>query len=99
MKPALIAAAASEEWAGATRWYEERQPGLGATFHGAVVAAITLIETHPELGPVSARRPVTRELTLAGFPCKLVYRVRADDLYVIAVAHARRRPGYWRHRS
>jgi toxin ParE1/3/4 len=99
LKPALVATAASEEWAGATRWYEERRPGLGAEFHDAVVAAIALIETHPDTGSLSARRPPTRELTLARFPYKLVYRARSQDLYVVAVAHAKRRPGYWRQRS
>lgn len=78
MKPALVATAASEEWAGATRCYEDRRPGLGAEFHDAVVAALALIETHPDIGSVSARRPPTRELMLARFPYKLVYRVRSD---------------------
>jgi toxin ParE1/3/4 len=99
LKPALVATAASEDWTEATRWYEERRPGLGAEFHNAVVAAIALIEAHPDIGLLSARRPPTRELTLTRFPYKLVYRVRSEDLYVVAVAHARRRPGYWRQRS
>lgn len=99
MKPALVATAASEEWAGATRWYEERRPGLGAEFHDAVVAAIALIDTHPEIGSLATGPTPTRELTLARFPYKLVYRIRTDDLYVVAIAHAKRRPGYWRQRS
>jgi plasmid stabilization system protein ParE len=98
LKPALVATAASEEWAGATRWYEARRPGLGAEFHDAVVAAIARIETHPDIGALSTRRPLTRELTLTRFPYKLVYRVRSEYLYVVAVAHAKRRPGYWRQR-
>jgi toxin ParE1/3/4 len=99
LRPVLVAAAASEEWAAATRWYEERRPGLGGEFHEAVVAALALIETHPEIGSLSAVRMATRELTLSRFPYKIVYRVRTDDLYVVAVAHAKRRPGYWRNRS
>jgi len=28
-----------------------------------------------------------------------VYRVRDHDMYVVAVAHTSRRPGYWKDRS
>ena len=76
----------------ATRWYEERRPGLGGEFHEAVVRAIALIEAHPEIGSLSAVQVPTRELTLARFPYKIVYRVRSDDRYVVAVSHAKRRP-------
>jgi toxin ParE1/3/4 len=98
LKRALVAAAAPEEWAAATRWYE-RRPGLGGDFHDAVVAAVALIEAHPEIGSLSAGRMPTRHLTLSRFPYRIVYRVRTHDLYVVAIAHAKRRPGYWRHRS
>lgn len=98
LKPALVAAAASEEWVAATRWYEERRPGLGGQFHDAVVAAIAMVEGHPEIGSPRAGRVPTRELMLARFPYKVIYRVRTDDVYVVAVAHAKRRPGYWQRR-
>jgi hypothetical protein len=32
------------------------------------------------------------------FPYKIVYRERADDLYIVAIAHTSRRPGYWKDR-
>jgi hypothetical protein len=28
----------------------------------------------------------------------LVYRMRGDEVEIVAVAHGRRRPGYWRSR-
>jgi hypothetical protein len=31
-------------------------------------------------------------------PFSLVYVLRGDDVEVVAVAHGRRRPGYWRSR-
>jgi toxin ParE1/3/4 len=99
LKPAQVAAPASEEWAAATRWYEERRPGLGGEFHDAIVAAIALIETHPEIGALRHDALPTREFTLARFPYKIVYRIRAEDLYVVAVAHAKQQPDYWRQRS
>lgn len=68
MKPAQVAAPASAEWAAATRWYEDRRPGLGREFHDAIVAAIALIETHPEIGALRHDALPTREFTLARFP-------------------------------
>ena len=32
------------------------------------------------------------------FPYLIVYRVTASAIQVVAVAHARRRPGYWKTR-
>lgn len=40
----------------------------------------------------------TRRCLLTGFPYSLVYRVLADHVQVIALAHQSRRPGYWRGR-
>jgi len=39
-----------------------------------------------------------RWILLGSFPIKLVYVVRDDALVVVAVVHARRRPGYWLER-
>jgi hypothetical protein len=33
------------------------------------------------------------------FPYNVVYRIRDDDIYVVAVAHTSRRPNYWKDRS
>jgi toxin ParE1/3/4 len=44
----------------------------------------------PEVG---ARRVLVR-----GFPFGLVYVELEEEIRVIAVAHSRRRPGYWRDR-
>jgi hypothetical protein len=35
---------------------------------------------------------------LRSFPIKLVYTVRDEALLLVAVFHARRRPGYWLER-
>ena len=51
----------------------------------------------PELGSrLSAR---SRSLLFRHFPYRLVYQAVADMLVVVAVAHQRRRPGYWRRRQ
>ncbi|MBI2397284.1 MAG: type II toxin-antitoxin system RelE/ParE family toxin [Xanthomonadales bacterium] len=35
---------------------------------------------------------------LRGFPNSLIYRDAGSEVRIIAVAHQRRRPGYWRRR-
>lgn len=53
---------------------------------------------HPEIGlRVEGSHP-HRQFLVASFPCKIVYHERTDDLYIVAIVHASRRPGYWKHR-
>ena len=98
MKPVQFAVPASEELAAAIRWYEQRRPGLGAEFHDAVVASVGLIQEHPEIGAARGRGDA-RHIVVRRFPFGIVYRIRHDNLYVVAIAHTSRRPGYWKSRS
>lgn len=99
MKPLQVSEAASLELAEAVRWYEERRPGWGGRLFDAVTHSIELIAAHPEIGSARRGRPSTRQLTVRGFPYLVVYQDRGKELYVIAFAHAKRQPGYWRKRS
>ncbi|MCL4204555.1 MAG: hypothetical protein KJ000_18875 [Pirellulaceae bacterium] len=40
----------------------------------------------------------TRHYLMKRFPFVIVYRVTANHIEIVAVAHARREPGYWRKR-
>jgi toxin ParE1/3/4 len=40
-----------------------------------------------------------RKFTLHRFPFVIFYQEHAAKIQVLAVAHARRRPGYWKTRS
>jgi plasmid stabilization system protein ParE len=37
----------------------------------------------------------TRRMLLDRFPFSVVFRERLHDIQIIAIAHARRHPGYW----
>jgi hypothetical protein len=41
----------------------------------------------------------TRRLLMTRFPYQVVYRVRPSEIVVVALAHLKRRPGYWKHRE
>ena len=98
MKPLEISAPASEELAETVRWLEARRPGWGSKFFDAVVHTTTLIQAHPEIGEARAGRRPSRQLRVLGFPYYVAYRIREHDLYVVAIAHTSRRPGYWKDR-
>jgi plasmid stabilization system protein ParE len=68
---------------------------LSADFYDAVVRTIDLIVAHPEIGTPRSGSASNRQLRVTRFPYNVVYRVRENDIYVVAVAHTSRRPGYW----
>ena len=98
MKSIRIAAAASDEFVEAVLWYEQRRPLLGAEFFDAVAAVIDLIRAHPEIGTASTFGTAIRQVRVRKFPYKVVYRNQQDGIEIIAVAHGKRRPGYWKGR-
>ena len=85
----------------ASEWYDERQPGLGDEFRQAVAHAMLKIGNSPRLYPRLEAYRTQREIRrflLERFPFKIIYEVRAEDAVILAVAHVRRRPDYWRRR-
>lgn len=82
-------------------WYDDREAGVGARFEVAVREAIDAAVDSPEswaVWPGWDREPVVRSKSVDGFPYRVVYFVAGDELAIVAVAHAKRRPAYWRDR-
>jgi len=87
---------AEQEFIEAAAYYERTVTGLGERFSGEMRQVIERLLEYPELGsPIDAD---LRRLVLPRFPYFLIYSVTTDLLRVVAVAHAHRRPGYWRSR-
>jgi plasmid stabilization system protein ParE len=80
----------------ARRWYRRRSPLLAARFIRALDDAIQQILSSPALWPPYLLG--TRVYRLRRFPYLVVYREAGSILQVIAIAHARKKPGYWRRR-
>ena len=89
---------ASEELADAVRWYESRRRGLGRAFYGAVVAALESIAAHPEIGTTAFDELDIRRVLVPRFPYQVIYRLGSRTISVLAFAHLKRRPGFWKHR-
>lgn len=92
---------ARDELRAARDWYDREQPGLGRDLVAEVETTIERIVRWPDLAPrlvVPETSRQVRRAPLRRFPFGLVYAVIVDTLWVIAVAHGRRRPNYWRDR-
>ena len=89
---------ASEEALAAALWYDDRRPGLGSEFLTALSDAIQSISKSPRALPIYGANERVRRLLLQRFPYAVVFAVRGKGVLVVAFAHARRRPGYWRRR-
>ncbi len=77
----------------AALWYEARRPGLGLEYVAAVSHTLADIGASPERFPVW--RLPWRRARLDRFPYVAFFEVQGDRVVVWAVAHTRRRPGYW----
>jgi len=100
-KPIRTEPEADEELLEAARWYEQRRRGLGLDFLAAIGAAVELIQRYPAGGsrvPGVKDEVPARRLVLRRFPYAVVFLELEAEIRVLAFAHHRRRPGYWRER-
>lgn len=89
--------AAAREFAADFRHYEKDYQGRGIRFVAAVDAALARISAATSRFPL-LYEPDIRSAKVRRFPYRVVYVLVGDDVDVIAVAHAMRRPTYWRRR-
>jgi plasmid stabilization system protein ParE len=88
--------AAAAEVEAAVQWYAERSPVAARAFAVEVNACVERVREAPDRWPRYVHG--TRRYLLPHFPYSLVYRVHNGELEIVAVAHHRRRPGYWQSR-
>jgi plasmid stabilization system protein ParE len=87
---------AREELAAAVAFYEAESPGLGQDLAREARRLCSRILESPFAG-VEIRPGIRRRL-LRRFPYAILYGFDGSDVLVVAVAHQRRRPQYWRNR-
>jgi len=77
-------------------WYRNRSPMVAAEFRVFTSEVIRKIVQAPHRCPsylYGARR-----LVLHRFPFSIVYLDDPETVNIVAVAHAKRKPGYWKMR-
>jgi toxin ParE1/3/4 len=89
--------AAEEELDAAAAFYERRQEGIGQGLLDEVEDICAIVSEYPAIG--RKVDSLHRSVPLRRFPFVLFYRVHQSRVQVVAVAHKRKRPGYWRSRG
>ena len=86
----------------AARWYNLREPGVGDELWQCAEAALDVLEScaiipgTPVSGRIASRG--VRRIFVDRFPYSVIFVQRADEIEVLAFAHHKRCPGYWRNR-
>jgi len=83
----------------AALFYEALFPNLGKAFSAEVKRAIQRLQVYPNAQPRISG--TLQKLVIRRFPFSLIYQhqVQTNQILILAVAHHRRRPGYWKKRQ
>ena len=88
---------ASEDYAAAFAWYYSRGTALASDFEREIERGIRLISQNPLRWPSYDNE--RRRLIVRKFPYSIIYELHVEDVVVLAVAHGKRKPDYWRDRA
>lgn len=91
-----LSPAARRELLDAQAFYAAITPVLGERFASTIDAALQRIAVSPTTWPRVS--PRLRRYVVSVFPYAILYRVETGHVLVTAIAHQRRRFGYWRGR-
>ena len=98
MKPTIFHDEAQAEFDAGIAYFEGREIGLGLRFHVAVERTVEIIERHPQIGS-PYKSTGFRRYVLGRFPYNIFYLELEENIWIIAIAHSRRKPDYWKRRE
>ena len=97
MKAARFHNAARLELRQEVSYYSAVSTVLGRSLADAVEEAVTLARSFPEIGAPYLQQ--TRRVFPKKFPFSIVYLETSSEIYIVAFAPFRRKPGYWQART
>jgi len=77
-------------------WYFERSPIAADAFRTETIRIIDRLSVDALMWPEG--EDAVRRHVLRHFPYTVIYEIHGNTVTVLAVAHQRRKPGYWRTR-
>jgi toxin ParE1/3/4 len=80
----------------AADWYSERSVSVARRFRDVLLAGFSNAHAFPLRYPLYLHG--TRKILLKRFPYFIVFFDWQDEIFAIAIAHAKRRAGYWHDR-
>jgi toxin ParE1/3/4 len=98
VKPVIFHPLAESEYLAAVDYYEQQRRGLGLDLQAEVEQALAAIQQDPQRFPVYEEEDV-RQYIIKRFPYSVVYAELEDRIWIAAVAHHKRKPGYWARRK
>jgi toxin ParE1/3/4 len=99
VKAVVLTGAAQLEIHAAARWYSDRQPGLGEEFIAEVGKTLDALTEEAQRYPFwKPERPFQKAL-VHRFPYVVFFVEEDRRVLILAVAHSRRKPGYWIRRQ
>lgn len=78
-------------------WYQNQAEGLGDDFMAEVESAYEAIAELPNTWPKFSNN--CRRFLLSRFPFSVIYRAKNNSIFVVAVMHNSKKPGYWERRT
>lgn len=96
MKPIDFHPTAAAEAREVADRYEVLRPGLGVDFRAELTDTLARIRANPQM--YAAEAGAIRFAPLHRFPYSVIYEELADRIWVAAVGHHSRGPGYWAQR-
>ena len=88
---------AADEFEEAVVYYEDCQTGLGKQLSQEIDAAIQLILAFPNAWTTLENE--IKRILIRRFPFGLLYILRNDEIYILAVMNLNRNPSYWKKRT
>ena len=88
---------AEDEFNKAIDYYEDCRTGLGFEFADEVYLAVERIISYP-LSWQFLEGEIRRSL-VNRFPFGVLYSIEKNEIFIIAVMHLHRQPGYWEKRG
>ncbi len=77
-------------------WYNVKSSGLGEEFLKELDLAFELVQKQPLTWPIFSDN--FRRYLLKRFPFGVIYKAENTNIYILAVMHLSRKPGYWKIR-
>jgi toxin ParE1/3/4 len=98
MKPIIIHDKAKQELDQSIGYYEQQKRGLGLDFLSEVENALEKIKINPNIGLPYKIKEI-RRYVMRRFPYSIFYTEFAGFIWIVAIAHAKRKPDYWKKRK
>ncbi len=98
MKPIVIHSEAIAELDGTISYYDDQKVGLGLDFLAEVEQAINKIQQNPNLGAIYNVEGL-RRYVIQRFPFLIFYTELEAVIWIVAIAHGKRKPNYWIQRQ